>query len=233
MENRKKLPLPLLILIISVSIGLVVASIGLVKQETAKKTKSDGVGHFVFLSSMSVYGMDAGEITLNTKPEPVSNYGKSKLQAEKALFELEDNDFKVAALRPPMVYGKNCRGNFQLLLLLVTKSPVFPAVNNRRSMISITNLSAFIKLIVDGEYSGIYCPQNKEYVNTTDMAKYMAKAKGRKVFFSKLAGFAIKMMIPFVSKAKKAFATLIYKDCEQFDFSYCVEELEDSINKSI
>lgn len=201
--------------------------------ETAKKAKADGVGHFVFMSSMSVYGMDAGEITPDTKPQPVSNYGKSKLEAEKALSELEDKDFRIAVLRPPMVYGKNCRGNFQLLLLLVTKSPIFPAVNNRRSMISINNLSAFVKLIVDGEHSGVFCPQNREYVNTTEMAKIMAKAKGRRVFFSRLAGLAIKMMIPFVSKAKKAFATLIYKDCEQFDFSYCVEELEDSVNKSV
>ena len=48
--------------------------------ETAKKAKSEGVKQFIFLSSMSVYGMDTGVITKETKPNPKSNYGKSKFQ---------------------------------------------------------------------------------------------------------------------------------------------------------
>ena len=48
--------------------------------ETAKKAKSDGAKRFIFLSSMSVYGMDTGVITRETEPNPKSNYGKSKLR---------------------------------------------------------------------------------------------------------------------------------------------------------
>ena len=51
--------------------------------ETAKKAKTEGVKHFVFLSSMSVYGMETGVITKDTEPNPNTNYGKSKLMAEK------------------------------------------------------------------------------------------------------------------------------------------------------
>ena len=100
-------------------------------------------------------------------------------------------------------------------------------------MISVKNLCAFIRLIVDREENGVFFPQNREYVNTTDMAKIMADSIGKKVLLSSLAGFGIKMMFPFVSKAKKAFATLIYKNCEQFDFAYCEEDFEESVKNSI
>lgn len=201
--------------------------------EVAEKAKADGVPHFVFMSSMSVYGTDVGEITPATVPAPKSNYGKSKREAEEALEAMADDAFRVATLRPPMVYGKNCRGNFQLLLKLVQKSPVFPAVNNQRSMISMTNLCAFVRLVVDEGHAGVFCPQNREYVNTTDMAKLMANALGRKVWFSRLAGVAIKMMMPFVSKVKKAFGSLTYKGCEPFEYGWCEEEFSDSVTRSV
>lgn len=201
--------------------------------ELAKKAKADGVGHFVFMSSMSVYGMDQGIITPDTALKPNSNYGKSKLEAELALAELTDDDFRIAVLRPPMVYGKGCRGNFQTMLRLVAKSPVFPVVNNQRSMISIGNLCSFVKMVVDNGWFGVFCPQNREYVNTTHMAKIMAGALGRRVWFSRMAGAAMKMLLPVFGTARKAFSTLIYKDWEQHDFCYCIETTDASLRDSI
>ena len=201
--------------------------------ELAQKAKNAGVSQFVFMSTMSVYGMESGVITPDTKPVPTSNYGKSKLEAENILQEMQDESFTVSILRPPMVYGKGCPGNFQMLLSLVRKSPVFPAVKNCRSMIFIDNLSAFVYLVIEKKCSGVFCPQNRECANTTEIAKVMAKVLQRRVFFSRLAGLGVKMLIPFVGKAKKAFSTLIYKDCEQFDYCYCKEDLEGSVRKSI
>lgn len=53
--------------------------------EIAKLSKSYGVKHFIFMSSMSVYGLIYSNdlITVNTKTNPNTNYGKSKLQAER------------------------------------------------------------------------------------------------------------------------------------------------------
>ena len=81
--------------------------------ETAKKAKAQGVKQFVFLSTMSVYGMETGVITKETIPHPKNNYGKSKLQAEEKILSLSDEDFKVCIIRPPMVYGEGCKGNYQ------------------------------------------------------------------------------------------------------------------------
>lgn len=201
--------------------------------DIARKAKADGVKHFVFMSSMSVYGMDRGVITPDTKPAPTTNYGRSKLEAEIGLQSLADESFLLTVLRPPMVYGKNCRGNFQLMLKLAQKSPVFPAVNNRRSMISIENLCRFVYLVIERQEPGLFCPQNKEYVNTTQMVRLIAQKLDRRIFFSRLAGLAVGAMVPFVSVARKAFSTLIYEDFERHDFSYCTEPFEDSVRDSI
>ena len=201
--------------------------------DIARKAKADGVKHFVFMSSMSVYGMDRGVITPDTKPAPTTNYGRSKLEAEIGLQSLADESFLLTVLRPPMVYGKNCRGNFQLMLKLAQKSPVFPAVNNRRSMISIENLCRFVYLVIGRQEPGLFCPQNKEYVNTTQMVRLIAQKLDRRIFFSRLAGLAVGAMVPFVSVARKAFSTLIYEDFERHDFSYCTEPFEDSVRDSI
>lgn len=201
--------------------------------EIAGKAKQEGVGHFVFMSSMSVYGMDQGVITPQTQPTPTCHYGRSKYEAEQGLESLMDSGFAVAILRPPMVYGKNCRGNFQLLRKLAMKSPVFPAMENRRSMISIQNLCAFVRLVIDNRDEGVFCPQNREYVNTTHMVRIIAKEAGRKVWFSSLAGAAVGCMIPMVGVARKAFGTLIYQECEKHNFCYCVEDFEDSVRNSL
>src|SRR5699024_10788005 len=81
--------------------------------DLANKSKKDGVKHFVFLSTMSVYGIEEGVITEDTPLIPKTHYGISKKEAEESIASLEDENFKVAILRPPMIYGKGCPGNYQ------------------------------------------------------------------------------------------------------------------------
>lgn len=201
--------------------------------QIAEKAKADGVEHFVFLSTMSVYGMESGVITPDTLPAPKNNYGKSKLQAEQMLSALCDESFKLTVIRPPMVYGKDCKGNFQTVVKLACKLPVFPKVNNARSMIYIDNLCNFIKLCIDQTKTGIFCPQNREYVNTSAMAKAIASQKGKKLFLSRILGVLVAVVRPFCSLLTKAFGSLIYKDMEKDDFSYCVIDGEVSFKESV
>ena len=199
----------------------------------AKKAKDAGIGLFIFMSTMSVYGMESGVITPDTQPSPQNSYGQSKLEAENAMRGMEDETFRVAVLRPPMVYGKNCRGNFQTMKKLVEKSPVFPAVKNQRSMISIDNLCSFVRMAVDEGLSGTFFPQNREPVSTTAMARIMAEVLGRNVWFSRLAGIAVQVLASFYPTARKAFSSLTYEGCEQHNYRYCVEDFEESMRKSI
>lgn len=179
--------------------------------ETAKKAKEEGVKHFLFLSSMSVYGVDSGVITKDTVPFPKSHYGKSKWQAEEQLAALQDDEFTVALIRPPMVYGKGCKGNFQTVVKIVKKFPVFPKVKNQRSMIYIDTLCQYVKEFIDRGASGVLLPQNAEYMNTSEMALAIAERLGKKIHLSRILGFAVKVMCPFVSVANKAFGNLVYE----------------------
>lgn len=199
--------------------------------ETAQKAKSDGVGQFVFLSSMSVYGMETGVITKDAVPNPKSHYGRSKLQAETEIIRLNDVNYKVAILRPPMVYGKGCKGNFQKIIKIVKKYPLFPLVNNSRSMIFIDNLCEYVKEIIDVSQSGYFFPQNQNYVNTSDMAEQISITIGKKIYMSRILGVCVAIGSLCFKTFKKAFGSLTYnfKDCPKeryIDFS-------DSIKKSI
>ena len=201
--------------------------------EVARKAKSEGVSQLIFLSSMSVYGIERGVITPDTPLAPKSNYGRSKMEAEEGMAELASEDFAICTLRPPMVYGKGCKGNFVSVVSLVRKLPFFPRVENRRSMIYIDNLSSFVKMAIDRELSGLYFPQNREYMNTSQMAMGIAEGLGKKCRLSRLLGFGVKLLMPFVSMAKKGFGTLIYENTESLDFEYIVISAEDGVKKSV
>lgn len=201
--------------------------------QVATTAKEQGVHQFIFLSSMSVYGKNSGVITEHTRPEPVNSYGDSKLQAEQLISPLRDKNFKVTILRPPMVYGKNCKGNFQTVLKIIDKTPIFPEIHNIRSMIYIDHLCEFIKLCVVEERDGLYFPQNSTHVQTTGMAKIIAGEKNRKVFFSKLLGIIVCLIRPFIPMANKAFGSLIYSETEKDNFSYCTVDETDSFKMSV
>lgn len=191
--------------------------------EVAQKAKDSHVSQFVFLSTMGVYGQHIGVITKNTVPNPKTNYGKSKLQAEKLISVLKSDNFKVCILRLPMVYGDDCKGNYQNIVKIVEKLPIFPRVNNKRSLIHIENLVSFIKMVIDKRLDGIYFPQNREYIKTIDLAKEIACQKKKKIYFSFLLGFVVVLLRPFSGKLKKAFGNLMCVDTEDFEFKYCIK----------
>lgn len=178
--------------------------------EIAKKGKSEGVKHFVFLSTMGVYGKETGYINEKTKTNPKTPYAKSKLEAEHSVAELTDKSFKISILRPPIVYGKDCRGNYPRLVKLLLKTPVFPNIKNERSMIYIDNLSEFVRLTIDKELTGLLFPQNMEYVNTTNLAKEIAENHGKKMRFTKFFNPAISLGVNLSATFGKVFGTFVY-----------------------
>ena len=152
----------------------------------AKKAKKCGVGHFVFLSTMAVYGEDVAMIGKDAPIRPVTMYAKSKWKAERGLRKLADDDFRVTILRPPMVFGPGCPGNYPRLSGLAVRLSVFPKVRNKRSMIYIENLCECIRQELTcaqrNENCRTVCPQDAEYVNTTELVKEIRRAHGKRTW---------------------------------------------------
>lgn len=204
-------------------------------EELADKAKAERARQFVFLSTMSVYGMTMGQITEETECTPITFYGKSKLAAERYLCEQRSDTFKVAVIRPPMIYGKACTGNYASLEKLAGKIPVFPRVSNERSMIYIENLCEFLYRIIRGDADGIYCPQNSQYVNTSDMVARIAESYGRSIWLVPGFEWIIGKLTGRVNIFSKVFGSLTYDRKLSFPEEvgeYEVVDFLESIKKS-
>lgn len=199
--------------------------------ETAQKAKREGVSQFIFFSTMSVYGMESGEITRETDTIPKTSYGKSKIEAENLLKMIEVDSFKICILRPPMIYGKNSVGNYSKLSNFAKKIPIFPKVNNERSMLYIDNLSIFLKLAIDEKLSGTFFPQNKEYVNTSELVQLIAEVNGKRVWLISNFDGVVRLLSKKILNFKKLFGNLTYSDKYMFistkkntDYSKLIEK---------
>lgn len=201
--------------------------------ETAEKAKAEGVKQFIFMSSIIVYGDSSSSkrvIDKNTVPTPSNFYGNSKLQAEEGIKHLESDDFKIVVLRPPMIYGKGSKGNYPRLAKMAKKIPLFPDIDNERSMLHIDNLCEFIKIMIDYEETGLYFPQNKEYVKTSELVKAIAEAHGKKIMMTKIFNPVLRLMFG-IGIVNKVFGNLVYeKSMSDYDkANYRIRDFKESI----
>lgn len=200
----------------------------------AEHAKNSGVKQFIFMSSIIVYGKDNEFIDRDTEPKPDNFYGDSKLQADIRLHKLQCDSFNVVSIRPPMIYGKGSKGNYPKLARLAKKTPIFPSVQNQRSMLHIDNLCEFIRLIIDNEESGIFCPQNAEYVNTAELVKEIAKVNGKNIVMVSLFDPILKALSKRSTTFNKLFGNLVYdKSMSNYaEWAYCVNDFEETIRKT-
>lgn len=203
--------------------------------DIAKKAKEQGVKQFIFLSSIIVYGASSkiGEqklITRETKPEPINFYGNSKLLAEKGIATLQTDDFNVAIVRPPMIYGKGSKGNYPILAKFAKLLPVFPDIDNQRSMLHIDNLTEFLKILIEQNERGLFFPQNNNYVRTSDMVYTISKINGKKIKLVKIFNPLLKTIGKKSELINKVFGNLAYdQSISKYKKNYLIHDLEESI----
>lgn len=202
----------------------------------AEKAKKEQVPQFIFLSSIIVYGENIeneGIIDANTIPKPSNFYGNSKLQAEQGIEGLQDGNFNVVIVRPPMIYGKGSKGNYPKLAKLSQISPVFPYVENKRSMLHIDNLSEFLKLMIDNEEQGLYFPQNKEYVQTSNLVKTIAEVHGKKIHLIRTGRFVLDLLRKRQGIVNKVFGDLVYElGMSRYKNHYQINNFKETISKT-
>ncbi|MDY0277004.1 MAG: NAD-dependent epimerase/dehydratase family protein [Acholeplasma sp.] len=199
--------------------------------ETANIAKKAGVNRFIFMSSMSIYNKKDIIITKSVIPKPNTIYGISKYEAELELIKLQDFSFEVSIIRPPMIYGKSCNGNYKYLSNFAKKIRYFPNITNKRSMIFIDNFSEFIKNIIISGQSMIYFPQNAEYVNTSNLVKKIAEFSGKNITLIRFFNPIIKIVsLMGMNKFRKVFGDCYYDmSLSQYDFNYQLFDFDDTI----
>lgn len=193
--------------------------------EVARNAKKARVSHFVFMSTIKVYG-DQGASTqiLNESSlcTPMESYGKSKYEAELGLKKIEDGHFKVAIVRTPLVYGEGVKANMYKLIKLVEKFPILPfsKLSNKRTIIYIENLVGYIDRIIEKQASGVFIVQDEKPVSTTELVDFIALGLSRKVRLIKLPKILLKIGLRIFPKTTlRLFGSL------EFDNTFTKEKL--------
>lgn len=182
-------------------------------REFAQKVKADGVKHFIYISSMAVYGKEPsidkklGIVTIDTPCEPTSDYGKSKLLAEKALQEIEDDNFTVARIRVPSIYGRGKTEYLEQYKHLNDKFKKIPVAfkDRYKSIIYIDNLCELLYFVISEKSSGVICPDDGQY-SAYDICKALAPEKKR----SRLIGLGFEVLLRKKVSIKNYYGAICY-----------------------
>jgi nucleoside-diphosphate-sugar epimerase len=183
-------------------------------KELALAAKLAGVPHFVFISTIKVYG-ETSKSTLDEQSfcNPINDpYGQSKLEAEKFLQSIEDENFQVAIVRPPLVYGPGVKGNLARLMKLVDSWYPLPfgGIETRRSMVFVDNLIELINCIVENKASGVYLAGDKEPMTTSFLIREIRKNLGRNPNLFQFHGFLKSLLF----KLKPEMANRLFSSLE-------------------
>ena len=170
--------------------------------EVAKKAKASGVQHFILMSTAKVFGESTTNRPAwdeNSDCNPLDPYGKSKYEAEKLILSLQDDHFKVAVVRSPLVYGVGVKANMYKLMTLVNNFPVLPfgGINNRRSLVYVGNLIALLKHIINVHASGIFIAGDQSSLSTTELIKLIAKSNNKKIYLITIPRILIHLAYKF------------------------------------
>ena len=210
--------------------------------DIAEKAKHQGVGQFVFISTMAVFGVektlkrDEGIVFADSPLNPSSLYGKSKLEAEKKLLARENDNFRISIVRPPNVYGPGCKGNYIYLLKKLSDAMFicpYAYEETRQSMLYIDNLSELIKLIIENSSSGVFMPQDDVAPNMVELVASIRAISGKKTRYSKLLGKCLKIMAK-LSIVKKIYGGVCYENSfsNSFDYKYRIVTFDEGLKKT-
>ena len=208
----------------------------LLTADLARKAKNDGVKLFVYISSMAVYGrkpilsVEKGRVKKEDEPMPTDDYGKSKLLAENYLYDLADENFKVAVIRAPSIYGANGNAYFEQFFNILRNFKSIPVAftKNYKSAINTDNLSELIYLIVKNNQSGIFCPDDGLY-SAADYCAAINPERKKSAFY----GFIIEKLLRLSKRVKDYFGAIYYDESLSVAFggAYRVKSMEQAVKE--
>lgn len=153
----------------------------------AEQAIASGVKRFIFISSIGVNGSQtySEAFTESSAVAPHAIYAESKRQAEDLLrSKLQNSTMELVIIRPPLVYAVNAPGNFQRLIKLVaTGLPLpFGITKNKRSMVSLKNLTDFISLCIEHPAAAqeTFLISDGMDLSTKEIVSFLAEGMGKR-----------------------------------------------------
>lgn len=137
---------------------------------------------FVHISSLAAVGpcVNSNPVTEETKPSPVSEYGKSKLMGEQAVLFFRDK-IPVTIIRPPAVYGPKDR-DFLTFFKMIKAGIVLYLTEGKYSMIYVDDLiRGIITASKDDKAVGeIFFIADSQPYNTHEIVEAISEAIGKR-----------------------------------------------------
>jgi len=208
--------------------------------------KNNKVPTFIHLSSIAVVSGAHSKKIINddTIPNPTTPYAHSKHEAELIVRQLKSEDCLAVSLRPPMVIGRDAKGNWRRLIMLAKSFLPLPfgSVQNQRSVISVDDLCKRILRLLEKqnsvELSGDYCVANTQPLSLSQMINLLRDALGNRRRNLRIPETVFKLAshLPIVGRSVQSLTGNLVIDGSRFDrvFEFQQEcDVKDAVKKSV
>ena len=150
---------------------------------------------------------------------------------------MQDDNFNIAIVRPPSVYGKGCRGGYITGFTKIARMlPIIPRAyaDACQSFVYIDNLSECVRLIIENKLNGAFCPQDDEIPNANRLLEVICKGIGKKYRSSKFLGLCLRM-VSFIPLVKKAYGGIEYSRSlsDIPGYNYNVVSFEEGMKRTV
>lgn len=176
----------------------------------AKQALAAGVKRFIFISSIGVNGIhNTKPFTEDDMPNPQTDYARSKLEAEEALWKFtKDTNMELVIIRPPLVYGEHVKANFLSLLKWVYRGIPLPLgwVNNKRSFVSVDNLVDLLMVVLVHPKAAnqLFLVADGQSLSTPQLLKLTAKEMNKSIFLLPIPVVLLKTAATILGKKNTA-----------------------------
>lgn len=127
----------------------------------AQQAAMTGVRHMIHLSTTAIFGLPPkGPITTATVPDPIEEYGKSKLAGERAMHDIcQASGIPLITIRPRVTLGAGRLGIFQILFEWIREGRAVRVIGDgsqRQQFVHVDDLIDFYMLALESGRPGTY-----------------------------------------------------------------------------
>ena len=137
-------------------------------ENVIRACRNNGVTQLIHLSSSAIYGLPIeAPITPSTPCNPIDDYGKSKLEAERRVIDYIEAGGRAISIRPRTIVGGSSRlGIFQILFQWISEGRSVYIIGDGSNLFQFLHVRDLISAIMKAsqkKYSGVLNVGSQEY----------------------------------------------------------------------